>query len=197
MERTALDIEALVVVVRIAAKTLCIFCRVLERTVTSVVVGEHHVGNDVVLITELILVVSTKTLVECDGTVVVGTVIPVELELPTDLLCLLMARSEEALNLLHCCCIGAELRVYTNAVDAVILEDLNEALYVFVCAVRVLLCQLAEGLAPTACCVHVNICRPRNRSNATYRYTILVSNVRQTASYAEPRCCPVTVDAEV
>ena len=105
---------------------------------------------------------STKTRVECDGTVVVSTVIPVELELPTYLLCLLVARSEEALNLLHCSSISMELRVHTNAVDAVVLENLNEALYVFVCAVRVLLCQLAEGLTPTACCVHVYTIRPRN-----------------------------------
>ena len=150
MERTTLNIEALIVVVRVAAHALCIFCRVLECTVTSVVVREHHVGNDVVLIAELSLVVSTKTRVECDGTVVVSTVIPVELELPTDLLCLLMARSEEALNLLHCSSISMELRVHTNAVDAVILENLNEAFYVCICAVRVFLCQLAEGLAPTA-----------------------------------------------
>ena len=162
MERTALDIEALVVVVRIATHALCICCRVLKSTATCVVVREHHVGNDVVLITELILVVSTKTLVERDATVVVGTVIPVELELPTDLLSLLMARSEEALDLLHCSSISIELRVHTNAVNAVVLKNLNEALYVFVCAVRVLLCQLAEGLAPTACCIHVNTSRPRN-----------------------------------
>ena len=101
MERTTLDIEALVVVVRIATHALCIFCSVLESTVTGVVVREHHVGNNVVLITELILVVSSETLIESDSTIVVGTVIPVELELPTDLLCLLMARSEETLDLLH------------------------------------------------------------------------------------------------
>ena len=64
MERTALDIEALVVVVRVATKALSIFCSVLESTVTGVVVREHHVGNDVVLITELILVVSTETTIE-------------------------------------------------------------------------------------------------------------------------------------
>ena len=162
MERTALNIETLVVVVRVAAHALCICCSVLESTCTGVVVREHHVGNDVVLTAELILVVSTKTIIESDTTVVVGTVIPVELELPTDLLCLLMARSEEALDLLHCCSRSVELRVHTNTVDAVILKNLNEALYVFVCAVRVLLCQLAEGLAPTACCIHVNTCRPRN-----------------------------------
>ena len=101
MERTTLNIEALVVVVRVAAHALCIFCRVLECTVTSVVVREHHVGNDVVLIAELSLVVSTKTRVECDGTVVVSTVIPVELELPTNLLCFLMTLSKETLDNFH------------------------------------------------------------------------------------------------
>ena len=101
MERTTLNIEALVVVVRIATHTLCICCRALECTGISIVVGEHHIGNDVVLITEHILIVIIKTLVKPYLTIVVSTIIPVELELPTYLLCLLMTLSKETLDNFH------------------------------------------------------------------------------------------------
>ena len=49
--------------------------------------------------TEHSLVVTTKTLVEGDSTVVVGTVIPVKLECPAYFLSLLVTFSDELLEL--------------------------------------------------------------------------------------------------
>ena len=59
--------------------------------------------------TEHTLVVTAKTLVEGDSTVVVGTFIPVKLECPAYFLSLLVTFSDELLEFRHCVVVRTEL----------------------------------------------------------------------------------------
>ena len=155
LQCAALDVEAGIVVVTAAAELLGIGDGLGEGGRIPVVVGEHHVGDDIVLVAEHLLVVRSQTVVEGDVAVVVGTVIPVQLEFPSQFFGLLVALGEEILQFRHGVVVGGELGVDTDTVDAVVAEELHKVVEVDEVVFAVALCEFGEYLGVGVATVEV------------------------------------------
>ncbi len=194
---TSLNVESCIIVVRTSAQRPSVFCRRLQNVVRPVVVGKKAVCGDAVFRAEHPLVLFAESAVERQFSVVVGHVIPLQFECPSNVLRLAVDVDEEILQPHHRCLVGIEFRVHSQGVDAVVFHQTGKFQRVSERTVGVSLRQFHQRLRIVRLHGVAYFGIPRHREHASHRDTILSRRIADASRHSQPWCRPVAVGVDI